>query len=412
MERPKTPRKAGSLPDFEDRSMSARTPQYRLHKPTNQAVVTLSGKDFYLGRFGSATSRAEYDRIVAEWLTNGRRLPAAPDGGGPADLSVNELLLAYIGWADEYYRKNGEPTGEADNIRYAVRPLRRLYGHTLAKDFGPLALKSVRQAMIKAGLCRNEVNRRTRHVTRVFGWGVENELIPPSVHHGLKAVSSLKKGRSEIRESEPVKPVPDASVEAVKPFVARQVWAMIQLQRLTGMRPGEVCRIRTIDVDASGKVWNYVPESHKTEHHGRSRVICIGPKAQEILRPWLRSDPTARLFSPREAMEERQAERRRNRKSPMTPSQRARSRKGEPRRSASDGYESLSYCRAIKYGCKLAAVPDWHPNQLRHNAATSLRKKYGLDTARVILGHTSPAVTEVYAEIDREKALSVIESDG
>ena len=130
--------------------MSARTPQYRLHKPTGQAVVTLSGKDFYLGRFGSATSKGyEYDRIVGEWLANGRRLPAAPDGG-PADLSVNELLLAYIRWANGYYRKNGEPTGEADNIRYAVRPLRLLYGHTLAKEFGPLALKTVRQSMIES----------------------------------------------------------------------------------------------------------------------------------------------------------------------------------------------------------------------------------------------------------------------
>ena len=116
-------------------------------------------------------------------------------------------------------------------------------------------------------------------MARVFGWGVENELIPPSVHHGLKAVSSLKKGRSEARESEPVKPVLESFVEAVQPFVSRQVWAMIQLQRLTGMRPGEVCRIRTIDLDTSGKVWSYLPESHKSEHHGRSRVIIFnGPR--------------------------------------------------------------------------------------------------------------------------------------
>jgi integrase len=275
-------------------------------------------------------------------LANGRRLPSIPDGAGPADLSVNELLLSHLQWADGYYRKNGEPTGEADNIRYAIRPLRRLYGYTLAKEFGPLALKTVRQAMIDSGLCRNEVNRRTRYVVRVFGWGVENELIPPSVHHGLKAVPSLKKGRSEARESEPVKPVPESLVEAVRPYVSRQVWAMIQLQRLTGMRPGEVCQIRTIDVDTSGKVWTYVPGSHKTEHHGRSRFIYLGPKAQDVIRPWLRSEPSDNLFSPREAMEEKQAERRRNRKSPMTPSQQARRPRSVPKRSAGDSYQTLS----------------------------------------------------------------------
>src|SRR5262249_48520360 len=88
---------------------------------------------------------------------NGRTLPAT---GGSSDLTVAELLLAYLRHCDAYYRKNGQPTGEADNIRFAVRPLKRLYAHALAKDFGPLALKAVREAMIKEDLCRNEINRK------------------------------------------------------------------------------------------------------------------------------------------------------------------------------------------------------------------------------------------------------------
>ena len=48
--------------------------------------------------------------------------------------------------------------------------------------------------------------------------------------------------------------MPEADVEAIQPFVARQVWAMVQLQRLTGMRPGEVCRMRMCDLDISGAV--------------------------------------------------------------------------------------------------------------------------------------------------------------
>jgi hypothetical protein len=45
-----------------------RTPSYRLHKPSGQAVVTLGGRDVYLGKFETPESRAEYDRVVAEWL--------------------------------------------------------------------------------------------------------------------------------------------------------------------------------------------------------------------------------------------------------------------------------------------------------------------------------------------------------
>ncbi len=248
--------------------MPVRTPSYRLHKPTNQAVVTLDGRDFYLGVYGTPKSRAEFDRLIAEWLANGRQL-SADIFGGP---TVNEFLVAYLVHAEGYYRKGGKPTRELDNIKLA---LRQLYGHTLASKFGPLALKSVRSSMIQAGLCRNEVNKRVGKLVRVFKWGAENELVPASIHHGLKSISGLRKGRSEARESEPVKPVPDAFVEAVRPYVARQVWAMIQLQRFTGMRPGEVCQMRSCDLNTSGTVWAYTPHSHKTEHHYRREHAFI-----------------------------------------------------------------------------------------------------------------------------------------
>ena len=34
-----------------------RTPSYRRHKPSGQAVVTLNGKDYYLGKNGAKASR-------------------------------------------------------------------------------------------------------------------------------------------------------------------------------------------------------------------------------------------------------------------------------------------------------------------------------------------------------------------
>jgi hypothetical protein len=127
--------------------MSARTPSYRLHKPSGQAVTTISGHDFYLGRHDTPASQREYDRLIAEWLANGRRLPVSPSGQA-TDLTINELILGYLLYADEYYRKNGQPTTEPGSIRLSVRPLRHLYGTTLARDFGPKALKTVRGAMV------------------------------------------------------------------------------------------------------------------------------------------------------------------------------------------------------------------------------------------------------------------------
>jgi site-specific recombinase XerD len=388
--------------------MSHRTPSYRLHRPTGLAVVTIDGRDVYLGKHGTPESRAEYDRQIARWLANGRR------GDPRSDASVVELMARYVRHADSYYVKDGRPTGEPGMVRLSLRPLARLYGDTPAKDFGPTALKAVRQAHIDAGLCRNEVNRRAQHVVRFFRWCVENELVPSAVLHALKAVPGLKRGRCDVRESEPVRAVADAAVDAIRPHVSRQVWAMVELQRLTGMRPGEAILMRTMDLDVTGPVWEYVPGRHKTEHHGRERRVYLGPKAQEVVRPWLRADLAAYLFSPAEAEAERMGR-------PARPGLGAR-------------YTVRSYHKSIARGCDRAhphptlegvakdeLTPDraadlkewrrahrWHPNRLRHNAATRLRREFGLDVARVILGHSSPAVTEVYAEVDRAKAVDVM----
>ncbi len=387
--------------------MSVHTPKYRHHKPSGQAVVTLGGKDSYLGKYGSPESRAEYDRLLAEWLANGRAIAPQAARTSGTDLTVAELILAYVRFADGYYVKEGEPTVEPGNIRLALRPLRKLYGHTPAGSFGPLGLKAVRQAMIEAGNCRTEINRRVARVVRLFKWAVENELVPPGVHHGLKAVSWLRKGRCEARESEPVRPVPEAFVDAVEPHVSPQVCAMVQLQRLTGMRPGEVCRMRASDLDTSGEVWTYTPSRHKGEHHDRERKVYLGPKAQAVVKPWLKTELAAWLFSPREAMEARWARQREARKTPVQPSQKGR-KKARPRKTPGARYTVDSYRAAIQAACRKADVPRWHPHQLRHNAGTLLRKEFGLDTARIVLGHSSPAVTLIYAEADERKAIDVM----
>jgi site-specific recombinase XerD len=54
----------------------------------------------------------------------------------------------------------------------------------------------------------------------------------------------------------------------------------------------------------------------------------------------------------------------------------------------------------------------WHPHQLRHNSATTIRKEYGIELARIILGHSTAFTTEIYAEMDRLQAVEVIAKIG
>lgn len=362
---------------------SPRFPSYRLHKPTGLAVVRLNGKDFYLGKHGTRASHDKYERLIAEWLANHRQLPGENRRveAGRADLTINELVIAYWRHAETYYVKNGTATGELANIRDAMKPLARLYGDIRAIDFSPQALKAVREAIIEAGLCRGVVNSRVNRIRRMFKWAVENQLVDAGILYALQTVAPLKRGRCAVRESEPVKPVPEAHIRPVLPRVSRQVRAMIQLQLLTGMRPGEATIMRACDLDTTGKIWVYRPVSHKTEHHGCTRLIYLGPQAQDIVRPFLKAAVTGYLFSPRDAIEELSARRRGCRKTPMTPSQMHRQQKVDPKKAPGEHYTTQSYGRAIAAACQAAVVPHWSPNQLRHNAASFLRKQFGIEAA-------------------------------
>jgi integrase len=194
----------------------------------------------------------------------------------------------------------------------------------------------------------------------------------------------------------------------VLPLLSPPVRAMVQLQRLTGMRPGEVVILRPCDVDRSGgKTWVYRPESHKTEHHDIARVVFLGPRAKEVLRPFLDRGPGAYCFSPREALADLRARQRAARKTPVQPSQKDR-RKRKPQKQPGERYTVDTYGNAVERACLKAGVPPWNVNQLRHTLATKVRAEAGLDAARAILGHRSPQVTEVYAEADMGKAAEVM----
>ena len=380
-------------------------PKYSLHTATGQAKVRIDGKDHYLGPYGSEESKKLYDELIARWLCAGRK----PDS---VNVTLNRLSVLYIEFAESYYRKDGKVTSEVASIRSALKMLIKLFGRLPVNDFSPIKLKKVRDAMIAAGWVRTSLNKQVRRITRMLRWGVESELVAPDVHAACKAVPGLRFGRSAASESEKVQPVSLEDIQAIEPFVSRQIWGMIQLQLVTGMRPGEVRSIRLCDIDRSHDVWEYKPASHKTQHHGRKRRVFIGRKGQEIVRQFLKVDQTTRLFSPRDAERERSEERRGNRVSPMTPSQRARKHKERPMRTAGLQYTKDSYNRAITRACEEAEVESWAPNQLRHNAATEIRKTHGIDVARAVLGHSSMDVTEIYAEQDFDKARAVIAEIG
>jgi integrase len=207
-------------------------------------------------------------------------------------------------------------------------------------------------------------------------------------------------------------------VEATLPHLPDVVADMVRVQRLTGMRPAELCMLRPRDLDRSSDVWLYRPASHKTQHHGRDRVIFIGPQAQAVLLRYLARDTDAYCFAPCDSEKKRRVPRGR----------------GKSQRGFGARYDVATYRRAIHRACDKAfphpEFPEgakvheltpaqraelrkwqqshrWSPNQLRHAMATETRREFGLEEAQVILGHARADVTQIYAERDLAKGVEV-----
>jgi integrase len=375
----------------------------RYHKHTRQYYVWdgATKRRVYLG-----TDRAVAERRYAETL-DGR----PPDQPPPGGLSVNELLLAYLG------RRKADGTDPRDLglLRAAIRFASAECGREKAASFRAKLLTRVRARMVAAEdrrrpgvpLSRHYVNKLVRQLVAAWQWAAAEESVPAETALSLRTVKALRLGKGG-REVPPVPAVEAWAVEATLPHLAPVARAMVALQLLTGMRPGEVCSLRRRDVSTSPQesvplpgtgravaalacggtaVWVAVPHSHKTLWRGKPRAVCLGPRAQELLRPLLGRGAGDYLFGPARAP-------------------------GKPFTAQSYGKAvAAGIWRANRERCRqdppLAMVPDWRPNQLRHAAACSASEATDRSHAAAFLGHAGLDTIAVYVQQEMAKAARV-----
>src|SRR5439155_21751991 len=107
------------------------------------------------------------------------------------------------------------------------------------------------------------------------------------------------------------------------------------------------------------------------------RVVYLGPRCQEIIRPFLRSDLQAYLFSPKEAKAEYQARRATRRKTKRTPSELRRRCKVNPKRAPQDRYCVNTFQQSVRKICHRIGVPAWSVLQVRPTRAIEVRERDG-----------------------------------
>lgn len=386
----------------------------------------------YLGEYGTPESHRLYDQFVS-------RLLAARAAGAELlptncrNATIVELIVAYLAFAEKYYSENGRPTSEFTNMQRALEHVTDLFGDEPGTSFGPRSVTILQNHLIAAGYRRGVINNRVRRAKRFIRWCCKQELLPAEQYYKLACTEGLRKGRSAAKESEKVKPVPRQHADALLPFVSPQVAAMIQVQRICGMRPSEICIIKRSDLDMDGDIWLYHVGRHKGSHQDRVLIKAIPKVAQEILKQFFKPEADAFLFSPVDAERWRNEQRavkrdpdrktkifpcelrtREKRKAARTAGQPGKRGRKKSTRAKRERYDRDSYRRAIEYGLKKAKragveIPHWHPHQLRHSVATEIAKTFGLgqQAAQRWLGHADLDTTSIYVEKEVEELIEI-----
>lgn len=332
-------------------------PSYRLHRRSGQAVVTVAGRDLYLGPHGSSASRERYGQIIAR-VAAGHPPEAdkrqAPDTGP----SVDEVLAAYFDYSQTHYVKHGVVTSEVSLVSMTIKPLHEKYDDVPASMFGPLLLKSFRDGLIARGWCRNTINQTVGRVRRIFKWAVAEEMIGPEVLQRLQAVPALRAGRTTAPDRPKRTAIGPDQIDPVRQRVRPLVRDMIDVQLSCGARSGELLQLTTAMVDRSGPVWVATLTRHKTDSAGGVRKLYFPPSVQAVLAKYLCADQNKPFF--------------------------------KMRRDA--------YCRAIVRACDELGIERWSPHFLRHTYLTRVRELHGIEAAQVLAGHSAPDMTAVYSQ--------------
>lgn len=306
----------------------------------------------------------------------------------PSGRTVQDICDAYTRHAAEYYKAGGE----ASTCACACRMFCEMFGSRFIGDLVHTDMLAVRDALVRRGLARVTVNRYMCILAnRLMPWALDEGLIRPAVRVELSQVKPLKANRSAARETAPVRPVDDLTIEKTIAVMMPNTADMVRVHRLTGMRPEELCAMRWTDIDQSVTPWVYRPCHHKNEWRGQPRVILIGQRARDILS---RHRDTEYPFSPVAAVYERMQELRANAVSPSRYDRKDPHAEVKPR----DHWDTCTYTKTIHAACRRAGIEPWGANRLRHAFATQVRRSFGIDAARAVLGHSSGCrITDRYS---------------
>jgi len=168
----------------------------RCHKRPygDQAYVVLSGEQVNCGKWKSKKAKAEYERLIAEWVGRGRK-PKPP----AADATIMECCDAFTYHCKDYFRDSPK---SYERILLALSPLLKLYGRMIAADFSAVHLRVIRETMINDSLSVTTINTRINVIRRMLRHCASIEMMPAEPWHKATTLEKPKTGKDCCQNAE------------------------------------------------------------------------------------------------------------------------------------------------------------------------------------------------------------------
>lgn len=326
--------------------------------------------------------------------------------------TIGEMIDQYLAHLRERLtRSNGKPTRSYENTKAKLERFARVAGELEPSKLTPVLLRRFTQALHEqTDLCGKYVRSHLSEIKRATRWASEMGLVEPSIYHHVRDVKGLDPGQG--RTTEKRKPVEWETIRSTLPHLPTTMAAAVLVLYHTGMRPGELLKMRLVDLDTSELPWRYTLAEHKTAKHIGERVLFIGPRAASIIESLAAGrSPGAYVFSARrDRLQQRLAVTISRQTAPNCGNHAGHNVRNPDLDDRPITVNALG--QALDRACDAAGIERWTTYQLRHTAATRIARSCGLDFAQRVLGHTTSRMTENYAHDDGTAAARAMMEQG
>ncbi|GHT28891.1 integrase [Planctomycetales bacterium] len=265
--------------------------------------------------------------------------------------------------------------------------------------FKPGYLIWYKRSLIEQGYAKSQVKRYIKVVKQVFSWAATPrydegtwDILPTMVSASLIAEMKMIKvtDADNCRENPLRLDVAYEYIQAVMDYVSPIIEAMMRVQYLTGMRPGEVCTMKVGDIKKTkaefgnhyrlwdGENWLYVAAEHKTKKYIGERQFAIAMEEQEILEPYLAGKSASDFVFSKTS-----------------------------KRGFGKPFTTDEYGRYIKRTIEKYELEKFTAHQIKHSAVSDTSEKHNRDKARALAGHTSETMTARYDHSDDKKLFAM-----